>query len=156
MTRPDPAWLRDERAAHIADEMTVLPATATTLPTFPRRRQQPEQALQTQVVKFLRAALAGNSWFGSVPLGGGGASRGRTLKRTGAVAGTPDMLLVNDGRAIWIELKAPKGVVSDAQLYAHQQLRQAGSLVFVCRSLDEVIEAMRSAGVPLRIGERFL
>lgn len=114
------------------------------------RRQSPEEDLQASVCKFLTHALDGNSWFGSVPLGGGGLSRGMRIKRTGARKGTPDILLINDGRALWLELKSPRGRVSDDQLYCHGQLRQARSPVYVVRSLDDVIAALTQAGVPMR------
>lgn len=114
------------------------------------KRQRPEEALQTAVCKFLTFALAGNSWFGAIPLGGGGRLRGATLRRTGSKAGTPDLLILNDGRAIWLELKSEKGRVSDAQLYCHEQLKRARSPVYICRSVDDVIAALTAAGVPLK------
>lgn len=114
------------------------------------KRQHPEADLQAQVCKFLAHALDGNSWFGAVPLGGGGRMRGQQLKRTGSKAGTPDILVISEGRAIWLELKSQKGTVSDAQLYCHAQLTRAKSPVYVVRSLDDVIEALGYHHVPLR------
>lgn len=114
------------------------------------RRNNPEEQLQTAVCKFLALALDGNSWFGSVPLGGGGLSRGARLKRTGARKGTPDLLVINDGRCFWLELKAPRGVVTDDQLYCHAQLRKARSPVYIVRSIDDAIAALQAAGVPLK------
>jgi len=115
------------------------------------KRAQPEEQLQMTVCKFLTHALDGNSMFFAVPNGGlRSRSEAARFKATGTVAGIPDICVVNDGRLIGLELKAPKGRLSDAQLYCHERLRRARVPVSVCRSLDEVIEALRSAGVPLR------
>ena len=113
------------------------------------RRSQPEQALQRQVAQFLTLALDGNSWFSSMPLGGGGRLRGAILHGLGVKRGLPDVLVVNDGRAIWLELKAAKGRLSPGQQECHAALASARCTVAVVRSLDDVIEALQRAGVPL-------
>jgi hypothetical protein len=117
------------------------------------RRAQPEQALQRQVAQFLDVALAGNSWWSSMPLGGGGRLRGAILHGLGVKPGLPDIAVVNDGRVIWIELKAPKGRLRAHQIACHRALSMARCPVYICRSLDDVIAALRSAGVPMRIAE---
>lgn len=113
------------------------------------RKPQPEQALQRQVAQFLAVALDGNSWFSSMPLGGGGKLRGAILHGLGVKRGLPDVLVINDGRAIWIELKVGKGRVSEGQRECHLALARARCPVAVCRSLNEVIMALTDAGVPL-------
>jgi hypothetical protein len=117
------------------------------------KRRAPEQALQRQIAQFLDAALAGNAWYSTIPLGGGGRVRGAILRGMGVKAGVPDMVVVDAGRAIWLELKARKGRVSDEQTACHKALRRAGCAVYVIRSLDEAIIALRECGVPLRIAE---
>jgi hypothetical protein len=114
------------------------------------RRRQPEAALQTQVCHFLSLSLDGNSWYTAIPLGGGGRLRGAQLKRTGTKPGVPDILVTNDGRAIWLELKTPRGALSDAQRYCHEQIKRARCPVYIVRSIDDVIAALQAAGVPLR------
>lgn len=118
---------------------------------MPMRRAQPEQALQRQVVQFLAVALEGNSFFTTIPLGGGGRLRGAILHGLGVKRGLPDVLVINDGRAIWLELKAKRGFVSEAQRGCHAALASARCPVAVVRSLDDVIEALQRAGVPLRV-----
>ena len=76
--------------------------------------------------------------------------RGAILKSIGYSAGTPDILVIDGGRAVWLELKAPKGRVSDAQRACHEALHLAGAIVHVVRSLDEAIAALRWSCVPLR------
>lgn len=115
-----------------------------------KQRQNPEETLQIQVCHFLDVALDGNSWYSTIPLGGGGRMRGARLKRAGTKSGIPDIVVTNDRRAIWIELKAARGVLSDAQLYCHAQIRRSRCPVYVCKSLDAVIAALTEAGVPLK------
>jgi hypothetical protein len=116
-------------------------------------RRAPEQALQRQIAQFLDVALAGNAWYSTIPLGGGGRVRGAILRGMGVKEGTPDMIILDAGRAIFLELKSLKGRVSPAQQVCHKSLRRAGCAVYVIRSLDETIIALRECGVPLRIAE---
>lgn len=115
-----------------------------------QRRLHQEADLQTQVCAYLQMAMDGNSWFSAIPLGGGGGIRGALLKRTGTKAGIPDIVCINDGRAIWLELKRKGGTVSDVQLFCHEQLRRARSPVYVCRNIDDVVAALKTAGFPLK------
>ncbi len=115
------------------------------------KRRAPEQALQRQIAQFLDAALGGSAWYSTIPLGGGGRVRGAVLRAAGTKAGIPDMLVVDAGRVIWLELKAPKGRLSVDQIVCHQELRHARCAVYVVRSLDEAIASLRMAGVPLRV-----
>ena len=66
--------------------------------------------------------------------------------------GTPgisDIIGCYRGRMIAIELKAPKGVLSDAQQVFIDKVNAAGGIGFVARTLDEVIDG-------LGLQERFL
>lgn len=114
------------------------------------RRARPEETLQMQVVKYLGLALAGRSEFFAVPNGGKrGFREAQRFKAAGVKAGVPDLIVINDGRAIGIELKAGKTPLSDVQRDYHERLRRARVAVTVCRSVDEVEAALRAAGVPL-------
>ena len=114
-------------------------------------RRHPEQALQQHVARFLTVALTGDAYFSALPLGGGGRLRGAILKGMGTAKGLPDIIVLNEGRAIFLELKAPKGRVTEAQHECHAALKRAGCPVYVCRSIDDVERALRDSGVPLRI-----
>lgn len=137
--------------------MFVLPADRRRMqkaaqPTAGRaRRASPEEDLQKAVVKFLSVALAGNSEFFHVPNGGKrGFREAQRFKAIGVKAGVPDLIVVNDGRMIGIEMKAGKQPLSEAQVYYHDRLRLARVPVTVCRSIEDVEAALRDAGVPLR------
>ena len=66
------------------------------------------------------------------------------VKQTGnGHAGMPDWLFVVDGRAVFVELKAPNGRLRPAQKVYHAIIeRNACAPVFVCRTLDDVISVI--------------
>lgn len=72
-------------------------------------------------------------------------SRGRI--RMGLGEGTPDLHVIvkPSGRAVWLEVKAKKGVVSEGQVSWMRQAREHGAFVAVVRSVGEAIEAVRRA-----------
>jgi len=84
-----------------------------------------------------------------------------TAKKMGVIAGLPDWMVVDSGRAGFIELK-PRGfkartaktgtytVHERRQLDVHAALKRAGAWVEICESLEEVIDVLRRHGVPLR------
>jgi hypothetical protein len=68
----------------------------------------------------------------------------------GSVPGLPDITgVLKGGRGFWIEVKAPKGVVSDHQQRFIDNINAAGGLAFVARSVDDVI-------IGLGVQDRFL
>ncbi|MGA9874535.1 MAG: hypothetical protein WBQ21_01875 [Solirubrobacteraceae bacterium] len=88
------------------------------------------------------------------------------LARLGLKRGIPDILVWHDGRSCGIELKRPGGVLSktrmvrtkrrgalrlvEGQADVFPRLVAAGMRIAVCRSVDEVLAALRGWGVPLR------
>ena len=112
------------------------------------KRDNPEQRFHVAVASYLRLALPSDSWFTTIPAGGGGRVRGAHLKVMGYRAGTPDILIVHRGKAHWLELKAEKGVVSREQKRCILALGDAGCpSVFVCRTLDHVQSALTYWGI---------
>lgn len=68
--------------------------------------------------------------------------QGAQLKRMGVKSGVPDLCLpVARGayHGLWIEVKTPKGRVSDNQKWWLCQLERNGYCVYVCRSAAEAI-----------------
>ena len=76
--------------------------------------------------------------------------RGMILRGMGLKAGVPDVLIVHEGRAHWVELKAPRGVLSEAQRSTLALIAAAGCPWVVCRSLDELRGALHGWGIPTR------
>ncbi len=55
--------------------------------------------------------------------------------------GAPDWLLIGNGVHIFVELKAPKGVLSHAQIVTQHDLTfEGGCDVWVCRTKEDVDE----------------
>jgi hypothetical protein len=115
-----------------------------------------ERQLQKLVVDYLRLALPPDVFWSALPLGslgntgGGGKARGGMMKGLGVKAGLPDLMLVYDGRAFFIELKIDGGRTSAVQDDAQSALRAAGAQVRVCRCLEAVEDVLALWGVPAR------
>lgn len=61
----------------------------------------------------------------------------------GSTPGVPDIVgVMPDGRFLGIEVKAPKGKVSDHQERFINNINATGGLAFVARSADDVIEKL--------------
>ena len=115
--------------------------------------KRPEAALHRQVAQYLTVALPEDVYWSTIGHGGfrlPPATAGN-MKACGLKAGVPDVLIVHDGRAGFIELKAPKGTVSKAQGEAHEAIWKAGGAVAVCKSLDDVIGTLNAWGIRQRV-----
>jgi hypothetical protein len=129
--------------------MFVLPARMSRKRAASSKpRAHPEQSLQRAVATYLSRVLAAPTFFTAIGHGGGGKLRGAILKGMGVWAGVPDILIINRGRCLWIELKTAKGRLSPVQIAAQQLLVAAGCSVTVCRSIDDVRERLEVWGVP--------
>jgi hypothetical protein len=127
-------------------------ATATLLPDPPRRRHD-EADLQASVMSYLAWALPADAIAHHSPGEGKRTKAARAkLKRDGYNRGWPDIEIIWRGQPhpIFVELKAPKGVVSDAQRDMHRRLTYIGCDVLLCRTPEGVECALRELGVPLR------
>ncbi len=103
-----------------------------------------EADLHKLVCDYLDLALVPPAWYSTFPADG--ASR---RGRIGLKLGVPDILIVYSGRAYWIELKGPRGVLSTAQKRTFPALFAAGCEALTRRSLDEVIDLLRVWGIPI-------
>jgi hypothetical protein len=110
----------------------------------PYRRRAPEAQIQAAIVDRLRfhGVLAV-----SVPNEGRrSAATGRALKGTGMRPGFPDLICMQAGRVMFLEVKAPRGRLSASQEIFHDELQRQGMQVAVVRSQDEAVAALRGAG----------
>lgn len=116
-----------------------------------------EDELHTKIAKALPLILHPSVVWWSNESRGVGAREGKRRKARGVRAGVPDMEFHycyahgDYPMSCFIELKAPKGTMSDAQKALHAELRAIGHRVFVCRSLDDVLDALLDAGCPFHI-----
>lgn len=110
-----------------------------------------ETSLQWHVAALLENNLPDDVFYTAFPAGGGGFMRGMILKGMGLKAGVPDILIVWQGRAYWIELKrADGGELSDAQKETQPMLTAAGCPVANCNSLEAVKNQLQAWGIPRR------
>jgi hypothetical protein len=114
-----------------------------------RPRQHPERELQCGVAEYLRWRAFPDAWWSHFPAGEvRDAATGALLQRMGMKAGTPDVLLLRGGKLHGLELKAgDRGRLSAAQVAAHAELRRAGAVVGVARSMDEALGLLREWSV---------
>ena len=117
-------------------------------------RRRLEQVLQRSVVEHLRWRARPNVWWTHIPLGGARSKiEAAIFKGLGVRRGAPDLLIVIDGRACFLELKAPGGRVTAAQHECHAALRAAGACVAVATDIDAALAALERWDV-LRPDER--
>jgi hypothetical protein len=102
---------------------------------------RPEEALQRQVAAYLNAVPDLLWWATANQRGTRSRAEMGVLKAMGVKAGVPDLcVLIPGGKIGFIELKAPKGRMSDSQLEFTERAKDRGALVAVCHSLEEVAE----------------
>lgn len=64
-----------------------------------------------------------------------------------APQGTPDLLvLLPGGKVLWVEVKTRVGRIRPDQVQMHERLRNTGHDVIIVRSVDELIDAMKTRG----------
>lgn len=132
--------------------MSASLPTASLLPDAPRRRHE-EADLQASVMAFLAWALPPDAIAHHSPGEGKRTRRAQgELKRSGYQRGWPDIEIVwrRQPHPIFVELKAAKGAVSEAQREMHRRLTYIGCDVLVCRTPEGVECALRELGLPLR------
>jgi hypothetical protein len=104
------------------------------------RLRRPEQNLQRALVYHLRARAQPNVfWFHPANGGARTAVEGAIFKACGVRPGTPDLILIKEGKSFALELKATGGRLSPAQHEAHDELRRAGAEVATAVGIDDAI-----------------
>ena len=108
------------------------------------KRAQPERTLQKCVAVVLRRQYPKLLWW-HVPNGSRATvAYRRTLADMGLRPGVPDIaMILPNGVAAFIELKAPGGSLSDAQIRFAEAAEGLGARFAVCRSLEQVQGIMR-------------
>jgi len=117
------------------------------------KRKRPEEDLQKQQVKFLTWALMPPWRFLHIPNQKGTRStwENRLLKALGVQEGAADILFLGPGaRFVWIENKSDIGQLSEAQEGWRDWCFATGAQWYLCRSLNDMVEACIDAGIPLR------
>lgn len=110
-----------------------------------------EHKLQCAVARYLDHAIPYGTaiWF-SVPNGGqrSKATAGK-LRAEGVKAGVADLIVIAPHGVLAIELKTDTGRQSQSQRGWQSALEDVGHTYRICRSIDEVEEALREFGLHL-------
>ena len=107
-----------------------------------------EDQIHKSVVSYLKHVLPKASIFHHSPNeSNGNVAHYSKRKAMGVRSGWPDLEVFIGGSAMFIELKTPKGRLSDNQKEVGETLRSLGFGVYVCRSIDDVKNALDSEGL---------
>lgn len=101
------------------------------------KHRQMEAHIQTACVNWYRLSYPKCLIF-AVPNGG---SRNKieaaNLKREGALAGVADLILLAEGKVLFVEMKTMKGRQTEKQKLFQRNVERLGFQYVVCRSFDE-------------------
>jgi hypothetical protein len=115
--------------------------------------RRPEQGFQAGLVKMLALILEPDAFMFAVPNGGArSAHEGAILVGQGVMAGVPDLMIIFNGTAVGLELKAAKGGrVDERQRIVHERFARAGIPVGIVRTGPEALDFLKQHKVPMRL-----
>ncbi len=120
------------------------------------RRGTPEADLQRAIVQALRFALPRTAIIHHcanevTEAGAHGAKRQAILVGMGVHAGFADLIILSEGRVLFLELKAPKGRLRPAQEVFRDAVLAQGLAWALVRGLDDALAALADHGFTSRI-----
>jgi len=121
-----------------------------------RRRGTPEADLQRAVVQALRfalprAAIIHHCANEVTELGPRGAKRQAILVGMGVHPGFADLMVLAEGRVLFLELKSPKGRMRPAQEAFRDAVMAQGFGWALVHSLDDALGALADHGFTTRV-----
>ena len=120
------------------------------------KRKHPEQIIQKAVANHLRVrGVPGLVWWhtpNGLYAGGkrnrkGIAIQGSIMKGLGVRAGVSDIVAVHNGKIFALELKAPGGTVTEAQLEFLSDMERAGAYTCCAEGLDAALKTIEAWGL---------
>jgi len=112
------------------------------------KRAHPEDDIQMAVAEHLRRrALPGVVWWHVANGGFRNAREAARLKKMGVLAGVADLILFHRKRLYALELKAPGGRPTEAQLAFLDAISAAGGFGCVCEGLDRSLAVLKAWGL---------
>ena len=116
-------------------------------PARTKKRQKPELAIQRAILGFIARCCPGCD-ARAIPNDSHTRMAQLARRAQGVIAGTPDLVVIAPrGITLWLEVKAPRGVLSEAQKCTHDQWLRMGHRVAVVRSIKDAEDALRLAGI---------
>ena len=103
-----------------------------------------EFQIQQALANHLHYRLVDDSFYTHIGHGGFSISSkvGAQLKRMGLQPGVPDMLIVKDGKPLFLEIKREKGTLSKAQKETQAKLEAAGAIVRTGKGFDQCLDIL--------------
>lgn len=120
-------------------------------PPAKRRRKAPEADLQRSVVALLSVVLPAGSIVHHSANEQLTKARQAILVGMGVYAGFADLIVLSVGQVVFLELKSKTGQQSAKQADFQRLVEAQGWTYAICRSVDDALDAVRAAGVKLRI-----
>lgn len=117
---------------------------------------RPELAVQVKIIRWMREAIPGAIIHHSVnehsKRGKAGMLQAVRNKHAGMLGGFPDLIVLPAAEIgpFFLEVKAPKGRVSDAQKHVHHMLTDNGYPVAVVRSVEDVQAFLEASAIPFK------
>lgn len=84
---------------------------------------------ENQIQSAIRQYLQYNGWFVI-----------RNQQSMGSHKGLADLTAIRNGRVLWIEVKTPKGRLSEWQQKFKADIEEHGGMFLEARSVDDVVE----------------
>ena len=110
-----------------------------------------EQQIHVAIAQFLDVALPVGAWHTALDSSSkSSAVTGAQLKARGGKKGTPDHLILWDGRTMFLEIKTSRGRLSPEQKAVATAIFDAGAYWLCARSVEDVEGVLRAVGWPLR------
>jgi len=147
----DDEWLRAHQARMAGTPKSPVPAAP---PAAKHKRapgpNQHEDEIQKAAADFLRIALPPPLRFMHIPNGGSRHhAEAAKLKGMGVQEGAADILILGWRTFIWIEMKSANGRLRPAQRDWRDWCIGIGAPWFLCRSVEDVADALESLQIRL-------
>jgi hypothetical protein len=112
------------------------------------RRRQPELLIHRGVLAHLRARAVRNALYWHTPNGMlRSKTTGAILKSLGTLAGVSDLLILHNGQLFALELKAPGGRSTPAQMAFREAVNRAGGFASEAVGLDAALRWLQAWGL---------
>jgi VRR-NUC domain len=115
-----------------------------------RKYRHTEFSEQVRLTKLLTQYLPDNVFWSALSNAPRTALAGYLARLRGVRSGLTDIIVVYDGRVIWVEMKSPAGVASKVQRQVCAELQAAGADWYLARSAEAALAALRLSNVPFR------
>lgn len=125
-------------------------------PPAKAKRETPEADIQRAIVSTLRFVLPSGSIVHHcanevTQAGQAGAKRQAILAGMGVTPGFADLIVLSQGKVLFLEVKSTTGSLSDAQKVFRDAVQAQGFAWALVRSVEDALGALTEAGMVTRI-----